>query len=676
MNKFLYSSLSQNPMHTILNHESDPNSSISVSHCSPVPLSSHMSTDSLLALSDLLNKLIYVNNTRKNPLAYLPLFKNLIDESVRSKISTNCTKDLLNFYKIRAEEECSLPPCKTSPLKFNGNFECGNLFKAYQHKEKEYVLLLKPDHGNIKYTHWFYFKVRPTVAEKITFHIVNITKKDLGLMNGQKIVAKHKEVWERAGTEICFQETSEFSQYVEDTSCFALSFSYTFEDKNEVAMAYSFPYTYSQVNEWLHVIRHEHHDIVSIHPLCTTLGGNHCHLLTITSEVNLYMELKKNQISEKKAIIFMGRVHPSESPASYIMQGLVNFLIGNSFEAKALRKHFVFKIIPMMNPDGVKYGNSRCSLLGVDLNRRWIEANEIFHPEVFYAKEMIKNTKEMHEIAMCCDIHSHAKKRNIFMYGCRVANPDKATKKKNLLMKMIPILMARKNANFSYKDCNFKMEKHKEGTGRIVMYREFGITHSYTIETSFFGRDNNESFTINDWETAGNDLALVCLNLLSPLTVKSSLRIALEWYRKQKPKKKNLKVKTKHKKAKQSKVALEVMEVQSNTSSDEANDFINDLEKLPQIQSPNYKVIKIPKLNIIKKERSKGISVNNQEKVLKSHRTLKGSLDLKSSRKLLGTFQSLEFIPDVASIENKARFTASPNKPKERKNKLPVIKQT
>ena len=673
MSKLLYPSLSQSVIHTVLNSESDPNSA---THSSPQPSTAALSSSSHLAVSDLLHKLIYVNKTRKNPLAYQPLFRNLIDEAIRSKISASCTKDLLNFYKIRAEEESSLPPCKSSSLRFNSNFESGNLFKAYQHKDKEYVLLLKPDHGNIKYTHWFYFKVKPTAAEKITFHIVNITKKDLGLITGQQIVAKRKDTWERAGSDICFQETSEFSQYVEDTACFVLSFSYTFEDKSEISMAYSFPYTYSQLTDWLQGLRHEHHDIVSVQPLCTSLGGNSCHLLTITSEVSLYLELKKNQISEKKAIIFMGRVHPSESPASYIMQGLVNFLVGNSFEARALRKHFVFKIIPMMNPDGVKHGNSRCSLLGVDLNRRWIEANEIFHPEVFYAKEMIRNTKDMHEIAMCCDIHSHAKKRNIFMYGCRVGNPDKTSKKRNLLMKMIPILMARKNKNFAYKDCNFKMEKDKEGTGRVVMYKEFGITHSYTIETSFFGRDNNESFTINDWETIGSDLGLVCLNLLSPLTVKNSLKIALEWYKKQKSKKKIVKIKNKNKKGKPNKASLEVMEVHSNTSSDEANDFIIDNEKLPKLQSPNLKVMKIAKGTTSKKERNKGISVNNLEKGLKSHRTLKGSLDLKSSRKLLDAFPSLELIPDVRTIESKARFTASPVKHKDKKNKLPVIKQS
>ena len=40
----------------------------------------------------------------------------------------------------------------------------------------------------------------------------------------------------------------------------------------------------------------------------------------------------------------------------------------------------------MVNPDGVTIGNSWCSLVGVDLNRRWANPNQILHPEIFLLK--------------------------------------------------------------------------------------------------------------------------------------------------------------------------------------------------------------------------------------------------------------------------------------------------
>lgn len=53
------------------------------------------------------------------------------------------------------------------------------------------------------------------------------------------------------------------------------------------------------------------------------------------------------------------------------MEGAIEFLLGNSKEAEALRKNYTFYVVPMLNPDGVVYGNYRCNLAGVDLNRIW-----------------------------------------------------------------------------------------------------------------------------------------------------------------------------------------------------------------------------------------------------------------------------------------------------------------
>jgi len=46
------------------------------------------------------------------------------------------------------------------------------------------------------------------------------------------------------------------------------------------------------------------------------------------------------------------RVHPGESNSSWMMRGLIEYLTGNSAEASMLRKQFVFKVVPMLNPDG------------------------------------------------------------------------------------------------------------------------------------------------------------------------------------------------------------------------------------------------------------------------------------------------------------------------------------
>lgn len=47
----------------------------------------------------------------------------------------------------------------------------------------------------------------------------------------------------------------------------------------------------------------------------------------------------------------------------------MDFLTSSDPVAATLRASFIFKIVPMLNPDGVVNGNYRCSLTGVDLNR-------------------------------------------------------------------------------------------------------------------------------------------------------------------------------------------------------------------------------------------------------------------------------------------------------------------
>ena len=42
-----------------------------------------------------------------------------------------------------------------------------------------------------------------------------------------------------------------------------------------------------------------------------------------------------------------------------MMHGLLDYLTGPSLDAKILRDNFVFKIVPMLNVDGVIIGNYR-----------------------------------------------------------------------------------------------------------------------------------------------------------------------------------------------------------------------------------------------------------------------------------------------------------------------------
>jgi cytosolic carboxypeptidase protein 2/3 len=127
---------------------------------------------------------------------------------------------------------------------------------------------------------------------------------------------------------------------------------------------------------------------------------------------------RPEEIAQRRAVILCSRVHPGESNASFIMHGTLEYLISDDDGAKYLRNNFVFKIIPMLNPDGVLIGNYRCSLSGQDLNRQWIAPSSKLYPENFAVKMMMRKTLESRDILFFCDYHGHSRQKNLFMYGC------------------------------------------------------------------------------------------------------------------------------------------------------------------------------------------------------------------------------------------------------------------
>merc|ERR1711991_1118641 len=91
----------------------------------------------------------------------------------------------------------------------------------------------------------------------------------------------------------------------------------------------------------------------------------------------------------KPALFFSGRVHPGESPASWMMKGMIDYLTSSNPAAVLLRQLFVIYIVPILNPDGVYYGNNRCSLAGVDLNRQWKTPVKNLFPTVYTLKSFM-----------------------------------------------------------------------------------------------------------------------------------------------------------------------------------------------------------------------------------------------------------------------------------------------
>ncbi|XP_078026809.1 cytosolic carboxypeptidase 1 isoform X4 [Epinephelus lanceolatus] len=402
-------------------------------------------------------------------------------------------------------------------LKFNSQFESGNLRKAVQVRKYEYDLVLNSDINSNHYHQWFYFEVSGMrVGTAYRFNIINSEKSNSQFNYGMQVLMysvqeaiSGRPHWVRTGTDICyyknhFARSSIAAGGQKGKSYYTMTFSTTFSHKDDVCyFAYHYPYTYSTLK--MHLSKLEALRTPQIYlrqdVLCETLGGNSCPLLTITALPESNSNDHICQFRNRPLIFLSARVHPGETNASWVMKGTLEFLMGTSPLAASLREAYIFKIVPMLNPDGVVNGNHRCSLSGEDLNRQWQNPNPELHPTIYHTKSLLQYLAHIQRAPLVfCDYHGHSRKKNVFMYGCSVKetvwqsniSATSSDLQEDLGYRALPKILSQIAPAFSMASCSFVVERSKESTARVVVWREIGVQRSYTMESTLCGCDQGK----------------------------------------------------------------------------------------------------------------------------------------------------------------------------------------
>ncbi|EDV26507.1 uncharacterized protein TRIADDRAFT_22351, partial [Trichoplax adhaerens] len=394
---------------------------------------------------------------------------------------------------------------KIPPLSFNSRFECGNLRKVIRVRPQEYDILLNPDINTKQHHQWFYFEVRNMLKGiRYQFNIINCIKKNSQFNYGMQPVfysaydAINKGVgWIRLGSNICYYK-NHFPRSIAAggggmKSYYTMSFAIDFPHSDDTCfLAYHFPYTYSTMKVHLEHIRNvaDNNSIYfKCQELCLTLNGNVCNLMTITNSPNKERLNDDKYVPRRPYIFLSARVHPGESNSSWIMKGLLDFITSDDDCAIQLRESYIFKIIPMLNPDGVVNGCHRCSLSGHDLNRCWISPDPRIHPTIYHTKGLIQYMVTIGKSPLIfCDFHGHSRRKNIFTYAC-YPYTNTNHRAEDQMLRALPRALQEVSPVFSYQLCSFAVEKCKESTARVVLWRELCILRSYTMESTYCGMD-------------------------------------------------------------------------------------------------------------------------------------------------------------------------------------------
>ena len=210
-----------------------------------------------------------------------------------------------------------------------------------------------PNTGD-QYTYWSNFKVLDALNRTITFRITNanlVTFLRTTTQEAQMVYSCDGENWHRITSHSYSAPTYTFS---ETFTC------------DEPQIASFFPFSYTRMSNFVDTVSTS--EWVVREPLGVSEQFRGIDLLTITNPAVA--------MDEKRIVYIIGRQHAAETASSHMLEGLINFLTSDDVSACGFRNHYVWYIVPMVNPDGVYLGNSRATSELRDPNRDWNNANQ------------------------------------------------------------------------------------------------------------------------------------------------------------------------------------------------------------------------------------------------------------------------------------------------------------
>ncbi|XP_075000823.1 cytosolic carboxypeptidase-like protein 5 isoform X7 [Calonectris borealis] len=320
-------------------------------------------------------------------------------------------------------------------LLFSSRFDSGNLAHVEQVEppgaggspaactalpaaDYEFNVWTRPDCAQTEYENgnrsWFYFSVRGGAPGKlIKLHILNMNKQSRLYSQGMSPFVRTLPMrprWERIRERPSFEMVE---------TQFVLSFVHRFLEHRGATtyFAFCYPFSYTECQEMLaqldgrfqecrHMSPSSPLDSVYYHRelLCHSLDKLRVDLLTVTSCHGM-LEKREPRLDKlfpdtttprprrftgKRVFFLSSRVHPGETPSSFVFNGFLDFILREEDpRAQMLRRMFVFKLIPMLNPDGVVRGHYRTDSRGVNLNRQYLNPDAELHPAVYGAKAVL-----------------------------------------------------------------------------------------------------------------------------------------------------------------------------------------------------------------------------------------------------------------------------------------------
>jgi hypothetical protein len=154
-----------------------------------------------------------------------------------------------------------------------------------------------------------------------------------------------------------------------------------------------FPYPWEELDRWTRVKGKHPHAGLSI--LGQSEQGRDLYELKITNP-----DLAD---TNKRTVFVLGRQHAAETAGSHQLTGMVDFLLSGDPDAQPLLDWVVWRVVPMLNPDGIHLGYSRGTSLLRDPNADWANDASV---EVVTVRERVLELADEPGLDMVLDWHN------------------------------------------------------------------------------------------------------------------------------------------------------------------------------------------------------------------------------------------------------------------------------
>lgn len=173
--------------------------------------------------------------------------------------------------------------------------------------------------------------------------------------------------------------------------------------KSPVYLAWSPPYVPSDLDRFLYALKDNGYCRVDI--LGKSVEGRDLKMITVSDP--------RIPDSQKHSIWMIGQQHAYEMVGGPICEGIVNALLSVE-KGNPLLEKFVFKLVPIVNPDAITHGGFRYNMHDVDLNRNWDTLAEGYadrvhaEPEVAAVQKALEQwVKRGNRLDLFVDLHCH-----------------------------------------------------------------------------------------------------------------------------------------------------------------------------------------------------------------------------------------------------------------------------